>query len=402
MMMSPGFPTLAVEVIELIATFAEPIDLRSLRLACRELNRKILISFGRANFATIQTDLSRKNLERLESISSAKHLATHLQFLHIKADSEDIIGKDFHWPRLSSGCLADNPNGADELREVLSQGLYNCRSFVIHTWDEYEPGHDTDRLMPSDAVGLFLSIVAAAGIQLQSFTIQKCENGTGRLDTPRLQMPLSQTTKFVQAWSQLEALVLDYSITSNQYGWVLHLISLVPRLRKLSLECYEGSTWITQRLSFLPDLHRLEELRLRSALVTVEALTSLLVRNRDTLNSLSLRFTTLDDGGEWSTVFARLKFQFAQLQNLELYFLRQGNIHDRIVFPKLSKYPVIPGSELYRNDRRQYDSRRIESVEDPIGLRYYGTNKRIVGVEYHGKEIDPVLSALADSVELWC
>lgn len=398
-MMSSGFPTLAVEVIEPIATFLEPTDLRSLRLTCRELNRKTLTSFGRANFVTLQTDLSRKDLERLQNISRCAHLATHVQCLHVKADSKDFVGKDFDWPRQPSGCLADNLDGAHKLREVLSQGLYNCSSFVIHSWDEYEPRHDTDRLVPSDAVGLILSIVAKTEIVLRSFTIQKHDHNTARLDTPRLQIPSSRKPKFVKAWSQLEELVLDYSITSDQYDWVLHLISSAPRLRKLSLGFFEGDSSFVQRLSAFHQLNKLEELRLGCAIVTEETLTSLLIQNRDTLHSLSIQFTTLDDEAEWHTVFGKLKSQFAQLQNLELFWLRQSINHARVVFSRLSKHPVIPGSEVWGNDRLKHDSRRIESVEDPIRLRYWGTKNMVMGVEYHGKGIDHVLSALADTVE---
>ena len=398
--MSSRFPTLATEIIELIAIFVELADLRSLRLVCRELNRKTLNSFGLANFATIQTDLSYKSLERIRSISQSEHFALHVQSLHIKDSPDGIIGKGFDWPRHFSGCLAESLTGTDLLRDLLSQRLLNCRSFLIYSYDEYEPRHDTDRLVPSDAVGLILSIVAEADLALQSFTVQSGHHGNGRLDTPRLQMPLSQTPKFVKAWSQIEELVLDYAITSDQWNWVLHLISSVLKLRKLSLGFYEGDTSFMQRLSSLHELNRLEELRLGSARVTVDAITSLLLKNRDTLHSLSLQYTALDDEGKWSTVLENMKSQFPQLQNLVLFWLKQGTNDGRIIFSKLLKYPVIPGSEVRGpNDRLKYDSRRIGSMEDPIRLRYWGVRQMVVGVEYHGKETDQVLSALVDTVE---
>ncbi len=398
--MSPRFPTLAIEIIELIAIFVELADLRSLRLVCRELNRKTLYSFGVANFATIQTDLSYKSLERIRSISKSEHFAIHVQCLHVKDSPDRIIGQGFDWPRHFSGCLAGNLNGTDLLRDLLSQRLLNCRSFLIYSYDEYEPRHDTDRLVSSDAVGLILSIVAEAGLALRSFTVQSSHHGNGRLDTPRLRMPLSQTPKFVKAWSQIEELVLDYAITSDQWNWVLHLISSVLKLRKLSLGFYEGDTSFMQRLSSLHKLNRLEELRLGSARVTVDAITSLLLKSRDTLHLLSLQCTALDDEGKWSTVLENMKSQFPQLQNLVLFWLKQRTNNGRIIFSKLLKYPVIPGSEVRGpNDRLKYDSRRIESMEDPIRLRYWGIDQMVVGVEYHGKETDQVLSALVDTVE---
>nr|AUW30731.1 hypothetical protein [Cladonia uncialis subsp. uncialis] len=398
--MSLRFPTLAIEIIELIATFVELADLRSLRLVCRELNRKTLNSFGLATFATIQTDLSHKSLERIRSISKSEHFAIHVQCLHVKDSADGIIGQGFDWPRHSSGCLAGNLHGTDLLRDLLSQRLLNCRSFLIYSYDEYEPRHDTDRLVPSDAVGLILSIVAEADLALQSFTVQSSHHGNGRLDTPRLQMPLSQTLEFVKAWSQIEELVLDYAITPDQWNWVLHLISSVLKLRKLSLGFYEGDTSFMQRLSSLHELNRLEELGLGSARVTVDAITPLLLKNRDTLHSLSLQYTALDDEGKWSTVLENMKGQFPQLQNLVLFWLKQGTNNSRIIFSKLLKYPALPGSEVRGpNDRLKYDSRRIESMGDPIRLRYWGIGQMVVGVEYHGKETDQVLSALVDTVE---
>ena len=44
----------------------------------------------------------------------------------------------------------------------------------------------------------------------------------------------------------------------------------------------------------------------------------------------------------------------------------------------------------------EYENRRIESVENPIGVTYYNA---VVGVEYHGKDMDRVLKALVDAVE---
>ena len=398
--MSSKFPTLAIEVIELIVTFVAIADLRSLRLVCRVLNRKTLKSFGLANFATIQTDLSPKSLERIQSISKSEHLAVHVQCLKVKHTPDGILGQGFDWPRHSSGCLAENLYGADLLRDLLSQRLLNCRSFLIYNYDEYELRYDTDRLVPSDAIGLILLVVAEADLALRSFTIQSSHHVNGRLDTPRLQMPLSQTPKFVKAWSQVAELVLDYAIMSDQWDWVLHLISSAPRLQKLSLRFYEGDASFLQRLSSLSELNKLEEFKLGSARVTVDAITSILLKNHDTLHSLSLQYTALDDEGEWSTVFRNMRSQFPQLQNLMLFWLKQGNNYGRIIFSKLLKYPVIPGSEVRGpNDRLKYDSRRIEPMEDPIRLRYWGTGRMLVGIEYHGKGTDHVLSALADTVE---
>ena len=94
-----------------------------------------------------------------------------------------------------------------------------------------------------------------------------------------------------------------------------------------------------------------------------------------------------------------MKGQFPQLQNFELFLLKEGANYDRLVFSALLKYPVIPGSEVRGpTGRLEYASRRIESMADPVRLRYWVT-RQLAGIEYHGKEIDRVLSALVDTVE---
>ena len=367
--MSSRFPTLATEIIELIATFLEPVDLRFLRLVSRELNRKTLRSFGRANFATIHTDLSHESLERIRTISKSEHFARHVQCLQVKAPRDGIIDKRFHWPRRFSRGLAKNFNRADLLRDLLSQCLLNCRSFVIYN---SEPPHDTDCLVPNDAVGLILSIVARADIALQSFTVRYIPFSLPNWQW--LEVPLSQTPKFVKAWSQIEELALDFAVVFDHRAWVLLVLS-APKLRKLSLRFgLRDTSLFMQQLSSLHELNKLEELSLSPYSATEEAITSLLLKNRDTLHSLSLEYIILEH--EWSTIFENMKGQFPQLQNFELFCLKETANFDRLVCSALLKYPVIPGSEVRgpKGDL-EYDSRRIESMADPVRLRYWCITK---------------------------
>ena len=398
--MSSKLPTLAIEVVETITVLIDPAALRSLRLVCRGLNEKTLRDFGLTNFATVQTDLSRKSLQRLQDISESEHLAVYVQYLHIKCTDDGKLGRGLDWRRHPSGCLADEPNGANLLRDILSQKLLKCRSFHIHSYDEYQPPHETDCLIPSDAAGIILSIVAKAGLVLRAFTIQCSHDGNGRLDTPRLEMPLSQTPDFVAAWSHIEELLLDYAMTFDQGVWVIHLIASAPRLRKLSLGFYEAGTSFTTLLGSLHKLNRLEELSLRSANVTVENISTLLLNNCETLRSLTLRHVIMENDGTWATVLENMKSQLPHLQNLLLFWLKQGTNNRHVIFSKMTRYPVVPGSEYPGPNRRlKYDRRRIESVSELIRLRYSGGGRRVVGVEYHGMGIDHVLSALADTVE---
>ncbi|KAL8697537.1 MAG: hypothetical protein Q9201_007077 [Fulgogasparrea decipioides] len=400
--MASKLPFLAIEVIELIPTFTEPTDLRSLRLVCRDFNKKTLHHFGLTNFATIQSDFSRKSLQRLQKISELEHLSVYVQCLHIKHLDQGKLGQEFSWSHHPSGSLADELNGADLLRDIFSQRLLKCRSFHIYALDEYEPRQETDCIIPSDAVGLILSIVAKTDLALKPFTIHSNHDGNGRLDTPRLRITLILTPEFVKAWAHIRELALDYAITSDQFDWVLHLISLANRLRKLSLGFHHGDSAFMERLSILQQLNMLEELSLRSASMTEDVMTTLLLKNRDTLHTLSLGHTTIGHGGQWSKVLAKLKDRLPHLQHLLLLWLKQdaNDASSRVSFSKMTRFPAVTKSEEYGpNDRLKSDSHRIESVQKPIKLRYWGGGNNIVGVEYHGLQIDPVLSAFADAVE---
>lgn len=411
-------PTLAVEIVELIAFFIDANDLRSLRLVCRDLNSKTLHSFGLTNFATLQTDLSRPSLARIQSISKSEHLAIHVQCLVVKRPNfvgkwPNLVvnrpnffcksfGQGFDWPRLSSGCLAKNTDGGDLLRKLLSQRLVNCRSFLIYAYDDQR--YDTDHFIPDDAVGLILSIVAEADLAVHSFAVQPSDKLVfARLDTPRLPMPLCQTPEFVAAWSHIAELVLENTIPKDQVDWVLHLITLsAARLRKLSLKLTDDSLLFMQRLSSLHELKGLVELRLATTRTEVDTVSSLLLQNRHTLHSLTLRLVNLEGESAWRTVFENMKSQFPRLWNLELDWLKPKTVHCSVIFSKLSRYPLIPGSDVQGDDRRRKsDSRRIdESMGDAIRLNYVSTTGAVVGVEYHGKRIDHALGILAKTMEI--
>ena len=321
--------------------------------------------------------------------------------LIIQESPGGTIGQGFDWPRQSSGCLAKKLEGADILRKLLSRQLRNCRSFLIHSYDEYELRLESNCLVPSDAVSLILSIIAEAGLAPRSFTICSSRLANGRLDTLRLPISPCKTPRFIEAWSQIEEFELDYGVTSDQFDWVLLLISSAPRLRKLSLYFFEVDISVLQRLSVLHGLNKLEKLQLKYATTTLNDITSILLRNCDSLHSLSLQYVNLDGEGQWSTVFKNMENQFPHLQNLVLFWLKQGNDHGRVIFSQFLQYPVVPGLEVRGpQNRLKDDSRWIESMEDVVTLRYWGTTgKMVVGVEYHGKEIDHVLSALANTVE---
>ncbi|KAI4169615.1 MAG: hypothetical protein LQ343_005554 [Gyalolechia ehrenbergii] len=388
-----------MELIELISVLLEPADLRSLRLVCREFNRKTLSHFGLANFTILQTDLSRKSLQRLQDISETKYLAVHVHCLRIKHTDDGKLGQGFRWRHYPTSVLADQLDSAHLLRDVLATKLLKCRSVHIDSYDEYQPPLEQDFLIPSDAVGMVLSMVAEADLSLRSFTVESNHHGNGRLDTQRLQMSLSHTLRFLTAWSHIEELVLDYAITPDQYDWISHLISSSPRLRKLSLGFHDDSSSLIERLSSSQSLNRLEDLSLRSAHLSVETMSALLLHNRESLHSLSLRHATLENEGKWATVLEGMQGHFPRLENLALFWLKETDIR-RVTFSGLSNHPVVPGSEEHGpGNRVKCDSHRLEGVKEPFRLRYWGGARRAVGIEYRGSGVNHVLSALAGTAE---
>ena len=399
--MSSILPTLSTEILELLSTFLPLADLRSFRFVCRAINRKTLHPFALANFTTVQTDLSRSSLQRLRGISEVEQLASRVQCLRIVNPAiNGRLGEGFNWSRDQWGNLEDQLEGLVSLKTVLFDKLLKCRSIHIDSYDEYEPRHETDFLLPSQAVGLILSFVAA-GLALRSFTISSSHEGSGRLDTKGLQISLSYTPLFIAAWSQIEELRLEYAMTSDQYDWILHLISSAPRLRSLCLGFHDTSSSFMERLGSLPSLNRLEALTIRAAHTTVGSISMLLLQNRKTLRSLSFRRTSVEDGGKWAAVLETIKDQMPKLENLSFFWLKERPSNRRVSFSAMTRYPVVPGSEERRpgDGRLRFDSHKLDSVEEPIRFRYWGARQSVAGVEYHGCGIEHVLSALAEAAE---
>lgn len=393
--------TLNVEIFELISTLLEPADLRCLRLICHDLNIKALHHFNLAHFNKVQTDLSRESLRRLHSISESENLAPYVQSLYIEYPEDCKYGRGFHWHR-HQGCLATNQanEGARLLRDILLHKLLKCRSFHIKIYDEYQPRVETDYLIPSDAVGLLLSIIAEANtdFELRSFTIT-CEHGSaGRLSTPQLQMPLCQLTSFKAAWSHVEKLDLGFTMTADQYDWVLSLISPASQLRVLSLGLHGAEDGFMERLGTLFSLSKLQTLSFRSAFMRVESTLALLMQNRETLRSLSFHSSTIRHEDTWATLLQRIKNQFPRLEELSFYLSREDRSQSPGgVFAKLIEYPRVPGSEEYAPGTLtvKWDCRQIPSVKEPVRLRYFGRLRSVIGVEYNGTGVDLVLAALA-------
>lgn len=54
-----------------------------------------------------------------------------------------------------------------------TENFLKCRSFHFNSYDEYQPRQEADSLIPGDAVGPVLSIVAEADLALRSSTVER-------------------------------------------------------------------------------------------------------------------------------------------------------------------------------------------------------------------------------------
>ncbi len=406
--MSSKLPTLAVEIVQLLASTLEPTDLFSVRLVCRELNEKILHYFILTYFATARTDLTPKSLQRLQNISESKHLAQHVEALHIK-NVDGTLGRGFQWHRHPSGCLAAPLVGADLLQDILANKLVKCRSFQIDGYDEVQQRDETEFLIPGDAVGILLSIFAKNNLAIRSFTIESKRGSTGRLDTKRLQMPLHRGPQFIAAWANLEELVLDYTMTCDQHDWALGIISNASRLRKLSLRFYselpDSTSSFMERLTSAHSFLGLQDFSLESANVTVEIILKFLLQNRDTLRAISFRHVTIEVGGTWAIVLESMKGNFPRLESLSVFWLKEHRSEEWpcVIFSKLAENPAVPGSEGRRSSdsRLESDSHLVKSLERPIKLTYrwlYGKG-RVLSASYLGPGMDNFLNVLSETAE---
>lgn len=172
--MASDLASLPGEITELIAGNLGPTSLRSLRMACKELNRKTFHNFGLSCFTTVRTDLTRKSLKNLQCISDEQRLRYYVQILLIKgADHHgcwyEACSKDFPWRRNASGSLETPLPAVGILREILVGKLVNCRSFHIHGYEDFLGPNEPDRLMQGDIVGIILAVIAETSLPVKSF-----------------------------------------------------------------------------------------------------------------------------------------------------------------------------------------------------------------------------------------
>ncbi|MCJ1362235.1 hypothetical protein MMC16_001337 [Acarospora aff. strigata] len=380
--------TLAVELVEHIASVLEPADLFSLRLVCKGLNEKTLHYFARTYLTTVRTDLSHKSLQELKELSAHGQLGCYVRTLLIKEGPNDI-GRGFLWCRHPSGHLLTPSSGIQMLQDLLLKDLVNCRSFHIYGAHAGEEPYESDWLTSSDAIAIILTIIAETSLPIKSFYVDFREGGTGRVDAKRLHALQYQKPGFRTAWAHLQELCLEHSMTLDNFDWTMELVLCATNLQKLSLEFeFDHSTSFIDRLSSTDSFPKLQELKLSCADVTVELISRFLLRFRDSLRALSFRHVIIDDnsGGTWIPILSNLRSNLPLLESICVHQLKDFKLgdKDRIMFPALSDNPVVPGSQGGRFNL--------------ISKKFRGS-PRILGVSYCGPRMDVALEILARSAE---
>ena len=415
--MKPTLPTLAIELVELIACWLGPADLCSLQLVCKNLRQKPIRLFG-ARFTTVRTDLSQKSLQKLQEISEDDHLRLYVEKLLIKENKPEELGQDFQWHRHSSGYLEAPIPGFEKLQYLLAHNLSNCRSF--HIYDPgYGPNDKSDVFTPTDVVALilsmvpFLSIEASNSLPVKSFIVDcasppvvvtprrgiidgtsfivDCASPTkvvaarrGMIDAKRLQMWQYRQPSFREAWAHIQELVLHQFLEPKTLDWGIHLIIDATSLRKLSVIVGRSSRPFLERLSQVTSLHSLESFKLTCAHTSVEVLSRLIERFHDTLRVLSLSNIYLQRLTDWLIILGRLGNQAPFLHSVSISGLTTSSseVNQVIMFPSLVIDPVVPES----------GGRKLTLIKDR-------TWQKIFGVEYQGPRVDKALDKLVKAVE---
>lgn len=385
--MSSTLPTLAIEVIETIASTLDQTSLGSVRLVCKDLNRKTLHYFGRTYFTRFKTDLSHNSLLKLESISRNEQLKNLVQSLSIKGNED--LGRGFHWHRAKESNLSSHIDtrislGVQMLRNALTE-MVNCRSFRIQSLGGMEEYYGSEYLLPSDAIGIILSIVAEDGTPLKSFHIDFGSRGS--VDAKRLQMQLYQQPTFIAAWKNLEELHFEHYLTSETLDWARDLVLHTLSLKKLSLRFnFDHSTlFVDSLLSSPARFQGLHELKLGSIYISADMLSTLLLSCRDSLRRLSFWHVRIQSGAWVQILTALITFRF--LEDIVVDWPKECRNEETIhlQFPKLDINPVVPGCE----------GRKFE-------LRYkqWKGKRRVWGASFHERVgMDKALEVLVETVE---
>lgn len=275
--------------------------------------------------------------------------------------------------------------------------MVNCKSFQFESCDGLGRLDEPHNFLASDAIAIFLRIIAETGLPVKSFEINIVSLGTPRVpyviprqpvDAKRLEKHLYQQPGFIVAWENLENLRLALELTSDTLDWARDLVLHTTRLKQLSLHfTYDHSPWSINSLLSLPKIIQgLQEFSLECIRLTAEMLSTLLLHCRSNLHRLSLSHVYIDSGN-WVQPLTALK-SFPLLEDIAVDWPKwrrdNGIIH--LHFPALDENPMVPGSS-----GREFEL-KCSKLKGKV-------KKKVWGARFQGRVgMDKALEVLAESM----
>lgn len=378
------FPSLAVELVELIAGVLENSSLLHLRLTCRQLQKKTFHHFAWRFFSSVKTDLSENSLAHIHALSQHSELRQYVQSLAFMLQSE--LGHGLVWDRQPWGTLSDpmNVEQIRRLRDDLVNSLTRCRSFFIFC--RYPEGRpDMKHMTITDAVAVFFSLVIDGQLPVSSFHLIYANQYSRTLimDMRRMPKMLYRQPQFKLAWSALKKLSLEQYLTLDNVGFLLELVLSAPNLQTLllNLGSHDLAGEFMHELAETGSFSQLQELALFRTSVRAPDLIKILASMRKTLATLTLYHVSLSADEDWTSVLTEVSTNCDALQSISLYYLWATTPAKELYsFPDLQKETSLcqsPGHKLH-----------MLHAENPV------KSPSILGIDYTGPRVSRVLSLL--------
>ncbi|KAJ5209340.1 hypothetical protein N7449_003719 [Penicillium cf. viridicatum] len=390
--MKPGslayFPSLPVELVELIAGFLDADGLLALRLVCRGLQRKTFHHFAQRFFSSIKTDLSGESLHRINALSQNVSLRPYVNGLAFML--QNGVGRGLVWDRHPWGPISAplEVEAIRSLRDNLIQNLTNCRSFFIFC--RYPEGHpDMSHVTITDAVAVFFALVVDARLPVSSFHLIYANQYSRTLimDMRRLPKLLYRQPEFKIVWANLQKLSLEQYLTLDNFGFLLELVLSAPNLRTLllNLGSHDLASEFMHELAESASFSQLRELALFRTSMWGPDLQKLLANIHPNLISLTLYHVSLAPGSDWAPFLKELSQGFLALQSISLYYLWASTPAKGLLnFPDIPKTPSLCTSKGHH-----LNVFYSEDLKAPT----------VLGIEYSGSKMSHVLNLLQTKAE---
>lgn len=368
-----SFSNLSSELVEMVASFLEVPDLRNLRLTSPIIANQTSHMLWRTALHTRKTDLSATNLTKLEAISDTLQ-SRYVRHLTVKGFDEDnrTLGEG-----LAGQCLQKRELALIWLLVILIR-FNNCTSFEIDAVSDCNSPIFSSTLYHTEAISLIMAVITITSHPVTSFTVNY-HNGCP--DISELAAVHVNDPRFGAGWGHLRELRLNHTVAFPKVmQWMLDVIICAPNLRILYVNLnreYETG-WLTGRLASanIPWPY-LEKLHLKRVHLTIQDLSTLLYRCRNSLRVLvlsSLDIESNSTGDDLQALFWSLA-DFSALETIHIKGL-SGNSAEHVEgvahFPAISGDPAIDWewemrplqvtSHLWVNANVRYSGTRVGDV----------------------------------------